>query len=402
MSHPSAPSRRRPAVLVAGLVLFSAGVGIGHWSDRLIPHLPATAADEAPAGLKVVRGTIERTISALGVVEPRVFVDVGTQVSGQLRAVHVGVGDAVTRGTLLAEIDPRIYETRVTGDEARLLNLEAQLRQAKAERDLARLREARIRRLFEGRAASREEADTSAANLIIAEAAIAAIEAQIGEARSTLDGDRTNLSYTRILAPIDGTVVSQTSVVGQTLNANQTSPIILRLADLATMTVRAQVVEADVVRLAPGQPVRFSTLGRPDRVWHSRVRQILPTPQTLNDVVLYDVLIDVANPDGALMTSMTAQVFFVLDQAVDQPLIPLTALDRREDGDRVHVRLADGRDETRKVMIGLVAQGRATVTSGLEVGETVLPVDAPDAAMGSSRVGDWGANGRAPAAAGPQ
>jgi macrolide-specific efflux system membrane fusion protein len=402
MSHPPAPSRRRPAILAAGLLLFSAGIGIGHWSDRLVPQLSATASDEAPAALEVVRGTIERTISALGVVEPRVFVDVGTQVSGQLRAVHVGVGDAVTRGSLLAEIDPRIYETRVTGGEARLLNLEAQLRQAKAERDLARLRETRIRRLFEGRAASREEADTSAANLIIAEAAIAAIEAQIGEARSTLDGDRTNLSYTRILAPIDGTVVSQTSVVGQTLNANQTSPIILRLADLATMTVRAQVVEADVVRLAPGQAVRFSTLGRPDRVWHSQVRQILPTPQTLNDVVLYDVLIDVANPDGALMTSMTAQVFFVLDQAVDQPIIPLSALDRGTDGDRVHVRLADGRHEVRRVTIGLAARGRVAVTSGLDVGEIVLPIDAASAGMDPARVGNWGAGGRVPAAAGTE
>lgn len=402
MSHPPAPSRRRPAILAAGLLLFSAGVGIGHWSDRLVPQLSATASDEAPAAITVVRGTVEQTVVALGMVEPRIYVDVGTQVSGQLRAVHVDIGDAVTRGTLLAEIDPRIYETRVTAGEARLLNLEAQLRQAKAERDLARLREARIRRLFEGRAASREEADTSAANLTIAEAAIAAIEAQIGEARSTLDGDRTNLSYTRILAPIDGTVVSQTSVVGQTLNANQTSPIILRLADLATMTVRAQVVEADVVRLAPGQAVRFSTLGRPDRVWHSQVRQILPTPQTLNDVVLYDVLIDVANPDGALMTSMTAQVFFVLDQAVDQPVIPLSALDRGKDGDRAHVRLADGRIETRMVAVDVIAQGRAALASGLNVGDTVLPINAPDPGTPAARVGDWGASGRAPAAAAPR
>lgn len=197
-------------------------------------------------------------------------------------------------------------------------------------------------------------------------------------------------------------MVSQTSVVGQTLNANQTSPIILRLADLATMTVRAQVVEADVVRLAPGQPIRFSTLGRPDRVWHSRIRQILPTPQTLNDVVLYDVLIDVANPDGALMTSMTAQVFFVLDQAVDQPIIPLSALDRGTDGDRVHVRLADGRHEVRRVTIGLAARGRVAVTSGLDVGEIVLPIDAASAGMDPARVGNWGAGGRVPAAAGTE
>ncbi|MEN3164263.1 efflux RND transporter periplasmic adaptor subunit [Tistrella mobilis] len=367
------PALRPLALLAAGAVFFAAGAGLGRWAPELLPALPQATAENPPDTYRVMPGTITRSVAALGLIEPRVFVDVGSQVSGQLRRVDVAIGDRVAKGDQLAEIDPRIYETRVTGDEAKLRNLKAQADQARAERDLARLRDARIRRLVAANAASREDADTSAANLRIAEARVEAIEAQIGEAQSTLDGDRTNLSYTRILAPIDGTVVSQTSVVGQTLNASQTSPIILRLADLATMTVRAQVAEADVVRLRPGQTARFSTLGQPERLWESRIRQILPTPQTINDVVLYDVLIDIDNSDGALMTSMTAQVSFVFDEATNLPVVPLQAVAATPDGGHeVRILTAGGGVERRRVTLGLADRRRAAVTAGLAVGETVI------------------------------
>lgn len=373
MPNRPSPARRHLALLAAGAVFFAAGAGIGRWAPALLPVLPQATAESPPDTYLVTRGTITRSVAALGLIEPRVFVDVGSQVSGQLRRVDVAVGDRVAKGDQLAEIDPRIYETRVAGDEAKLRNLKAQADQARAERDLARLRDTRIRQLVAANAASREDADTSAANLRIAEARVAAIEAQISEAQSTLDGDRTNLSYTRILAPIDGTVVSQTSVVGQTLNASQTSPIILRLADLATMTVRAQVAEADVVRLRPGQTVRFSTLGQPERLWESRIRQILPTPQTINDVVLYDVLIDIDNRDGALMTSMTAQVSFVLEEAADLPVLPLQAVTATPDGGHeVRVLTPAGEVERRSVTLGLADRVRAAVIAGLAVGETVI------------------------------
>ncbi|MFD0390153.1 efflux RND transporter periplasmic adaptor subunit [Tistrella bauzanensis] len=181
------------------------------------------------------------------------------------------------------------------------------------------------------------------------------------------------------------------------------------LAVLATITVGARLwidrgmpanatteAEADDVRIRTGQPVRFSTLGMPDRVWESRV---LPTPQTLNDVVLYDVLIDIANPDGALMTAMTAQVFFILDQAIDVPLVPLAALHDGADGRVVALRLPDGRTETRPVRIGLVDRGHAQVLAGLHPGDAV--VIGPEPAMGGApgTVGSWRSGGRPPAAA---
>ncbi|MEN2979046.1 efflux RND transporter periplasmic adaptor subunit [Tistrella bauzanensis] len=397
-SSPVSPNRYRGMRIAAILAVLAAiGAGGWMWADR---GMPANATTDADADVRLVTtGSIEHRVTALGLLEPRTFVDVGTQVSGQLDRVYVAIGDMVAEGALLAEIDPAIYETRVRGDEAKLRNLEAQLAQARAERDLARLRDDRARRLFRSNALSRDEADTSAADLRIATAKVDALLAQVSEARSTLDGDQANLGYTRILAPISGTVVSQTSVVGQTLNANQTSPIILRIADLATMTVRAQVTEADVVRIRTGQPVRFSTLGMPDRVWESRVRQVLPTPQTLNDVVLYDVLIDIANPDGALMTAMTAQVFFILDQAIDVPLVPLAALHDGADGRVVALRLPDGRTETRPVRIGLVDRGHAQVLAGLQPGDAVGIGPEPATGGAPGTVGSWRSGGRPPAAA---
>ncbi|HBG32027.1 MAG TPA: efflux RND transporter periplasmic adaptor subunit, partial [Gammaproteobacteria bacterium] len=131
--------------------------------------------------------------------------------------------------------------------------------------------------------------------LRVAEARAASLKAQIEEARSTLAGDEANLGYTKIYAPMDGTVASQTAREGQTLNANQTAPVILQIADLGTMTVRAQVAEADVPRVQPGMDVSFTTLGSLNRRWQAVVRQILPTPEVINDVVLYNVLADVDN-----------------------------------------------------------------------------------------------------------
>ena len=132
------------------------------------------------------------------------------------------------------------------------------------------------------------------------------------QTESTLRGDEANLGYTKIYAPIAGTVVSQAAKQGQTLNANQQAPIVMRIADLSTMTVQAQVSEADVPKLHVGMDVYFTTLGGDNRRFYGKLRQIPPTPTVVNNVVLYDALFDVANPDQVLMTQMTAQVFFVV------------------------------------------------------------------------------------------
>ncbi|WP_337998233.1 efflux RND transporter periplasmic adaptor subunit [Oleispirillum naphthae] len=328
----------------------------------------------AAAGLSFAaaeRGGVEQAVSATGALKPKTYVDVGTQVSGQLKAIHVEIGDRVETGRLLAEIDPTVYRTRVAAGRARIKDYAAQVEERRAERDLAALRFRRQERLAATNVASREALDAARADLLMAEAKIDALEARQEETRATLDGDVANLGYTRILAPISGTVVDISATAGQTLNASQTAPTILRVADLDTMTVWAKVAEADVPKLCVGMPAYFTTLGDARR-WHGAVRQILPTPAIESDVVLYSVLVDVSNPDGRLMSEMTAHVFFVERRAENVVVVPRGALAPTDKKGvwTVQVKTASG-VEPRTVKTGLVTRTRAEVTDGLKEGEEV-------------------------------
>lgn len=342
----------------------------------------------------VTRGDIEQSVTALGSLEPKNYVDVGAQVSGTLEKVHVEIGDLVTKGQLLAEVDPTVYESTVAADRASMKDLQAQIKGQQAQLALAQIQNRRNQQLLKNNAVSKDTAETSAAQVKLYAANIEASKAQLEKAQSTLDGDLANLSYTKIYAPMAGTVTSQTTLQGQTLNSRQSAPTILQIADLTTMTVKAQVAEADVSKLKPGMPVYFTTLGMPERKWRSTVRQILPTPETINDVILYNALIDIKNPDKALMTSMTAQVFFVLGEATDVPLVPVTALKPAQNGDEKSYRVSvmeGGSPKTRIVKIGLQNRLSAQVLSGLKVGDEV--VTGVQSSNGSTRTNSGGLGG---------
>jgi macrolide-specific efflux system membrane fusion protein len=352
-------------LLVAGAFAFMAALYFGSGGS------PA-------AGMRteqVFRGDIERTVTALASIKPKTFVDVGTQVSGQLRKVHVKIGDVVTPGQLLAEIDPTVYQTRVLANRAQIENLKAQLAQSEAQLVLDRAREDRTQQLLRTSATSRDAAEAASATVKITEGKIESFKAQIQQTEATLQGDIANLGYTKIRAPMGGTVVDQIAYEGQTLNASQTAPVIVRIADLDTMTVWAQVAEADIPRIKAGMPVYFTTLGMPDRRFPAEVGEVYPTPQTVNDVVLYNVLIDVPNKERMLMTSMTAQVFFMLGKAEGVTVVPMAALrpaPRGGEGAFI-ARVASGNSiETRPVRIGISNRQFAEVKSGLSVGDRVV------------------------------
>lgn len=342
--------------------------------------------EKARAGLNVAEtvmtvtnGTLEEIVTAQGKLEPKDYVDVGVQVSGQLEKIHVELGDTVVQGQLIAEIDPQLYEAKVEADEARLKTLNAQITQQKAEIRLARQQHVRNEKLVTKGAISQDAFDGTATALAVAEAQLEALNAQLEEAQSTLEGDQANLGYTKIYAPISGTVVVQDVREGQTLNASQSAPTVVQLANLDVMTVRAQVAEADVMRLKPDMPVYFTTLGSQGRKWYGKVRQILPSPEVINDVVLYHVLVDVDNTDRQLMTGMSTQMFFVLSRAEDKPLIPVAALGKRlpeEDSAlgqayRVDVVGAGGAVMPKTIHIGLMDRTQAEVTAGLAAGDKV-------------------------------
>lgn len=356
-------------VILGGLSAIAVTAAAGWW------YMDVQAQVRPEMDTVVVRrGDLERTVTAIGKLEPLEYVDVGTQVSGQLSLIHVQPGDQVKAGDLLAEIDPTVYRARVAADKATLLSLEAQLVERKAMLKLAVQQHERQQGLFRSNATSRDALDSAAAEAEAARARVAATEAEIGKARSTLEADEASLSYTRITAPMDGTVMSLSARQGQTLNANQSAPIVLQIADLETMTVRTQVSEADIGKLAVGMEAYFSTLGDPDRRWTGTLRQILPTPEVLNDVVLYNALFEADNADRRLMPQMTAQVFFVLGRAEDAVIAPVSALSPVAGRDRYEVQVVAGeRIETRTVTVGIQDRVNAVILDGLEPGDRLVP-----------------------------
>ncbi len=316
---PKFKSRSVAVLLAAGLVL------------GLVVYIfwPRQAAPEYTYET-LKRGDIENLVTATGSLQPREYVDVGAQVSGQLKKILVDVGSRVKAGDLLAEIDTTVYAARVEGSRAQLRNQQAQLMDRKAQLSLSRIQLARQTQMLKDDATSLEELQISEANAQSAEAQLKSLEAQIAQTQSSLKVEEANLAYAKIYAPMDGTVVSITARQGQTLNTNQMAPTLLRVADLAVMTVKTQVSEADVGKLRLGMPVYFTTLGGQGRRWHSQLAKLEPTPETVNNVVLYNALFDVPNPEGSLLPQMSTQVFFVLEQASNALLVPMAALQGEE------------------------------------------------------------------------
>jgi macrolide-specific efflux system membrane fusion protein len=299
-------------------------------------------------------------------------------VTGLLQKIYVKIGDNVQTGQLLAQIDPRIYAARVAAGEANIKNLQAQLTGQQAQVVFAQQQYDRNRELLQSKGISVQDFQNSEFTLKNAKATAESLQAQIEQVQSTLNGDKTNLGFTKIFASMDGTMVDQKAREGQTLNANQTTPTILQLAKLDTMTVRAQVAEADVMRLRSDMPVYFTTLGSGERRWQGTVRQILPTPEVINNVVLYNVLVDVDNRDRQLMTGMSTQMFFVLGKAEQVPLLPVNALGPRQrnqdqgNGHAYQVKvLTEQGPQDKVVQIGLRTRRLVQVLTGLTAGDRV-------------------------------
>ena len=337
----------------------------------------------------VTRGDVEASVVAVGKLQPRRFVDVGAQVSGQIQHLHVQPGDTVKKGQLLVEIDPSVQKATVDAGRAALSGLRAQLAEQQAQHALTLRQAQRQRALDAGGATRTEDVDIAEAALAQAAARVAHIQAQITQNAATVQADEVRLGYTRIYAPMDGTVVNVEAREGQTLNATYQTPAILRIADLSVMTVWTEVSEAEVRKVRAGMPVYFSTLGGDQRRWQAQVRQVLPAPSgegksldsalapSSNKVVVYMALFDVDNRDGALMPQMTAQVHFVVAAARDVLVVPLAAV--RKDKERLlaRIRLPDGRIEERELRAGVRNRISVEVQQGVQAGEQIVIAEKP-------------------------
>lgn len=342
---------------------------------------------------KVERGDIESSVAAIGTLQPVRSVDVGAQVSGQITRIHVAAGDTVQKGQLLAEIDASVLAATVESGRAQISSLRAQLEDAQAQAELAVQQDRRQQLMVRDGATRMEDAQIAAATLRSARAKVAQHEATIRQTVASLRADEARLGYTRIYAPIAGVVTGIDVKEGQTLNATYQTPTVLRIADLARMTVWTDVSEADIRHVKAGQVAYFTTLGGDQRRWAGTVRQVLPAPPVQSGVnassgsgaavaptmkaVQYTVLFDVDNADGVLMPQMTAQVTAVAAAAKDVLTAPLAAFKPTSDSEVYEVRLLaeqapDQVVEVRRVRLGVKDRLQAEVREGLKEGDQII------------------------------
>jgi macrolide-specific efflux system membrane fusion protein len=300
------------------------------------------------------------------------------------------VGDTVKSGDVIAQIDPVTKQNDLRTSEAALRNYRAQKLEKEATLTLAEANLVRQQTTFTQHATSRGDYESAEATVRQTQAQIAALEAQIAGAEASVETARVNIDYTRITAPIDGTVLAVVAQEGQTVNAVQSAPTIVVLGQLETMTVRAEISEADIVKVQPGQQLYFTVLGDPDHRYEARLEQIEPAPESIksdasftsnsttsstsNSTAIYYIgIFKIPNRDFRLRTYMTAEVHIVVGEAKRVKTIPTLALMRQPDG-RSTVRVVSdlGEVQQREVKTGLNDRTNVEIKSGLDEGERVV------------------------------
>ncbi len=372
------PKKKQIIIGIIIILLIAAGVAVA----RKFLSPPKITYITAPA----TRMDLEDSVLATGILKAFKTVAVGAQVNGQLKALHVALGAKVKKGQLLAEIDPVLPQNTLKDAEAQVENLQAQKRSRQAilkQYELAYRRQSQMNAKDAGSVADLESAQ---AQLESTRYDISSLEAQIKKAIIAVDTARANLGYTRIHAPIDGTVISIDTEEGQTVVSNQTATTILTLATLDTMTVKAKISEADVTRVKPGLASYFTLLGDSDTRYHGKLRAIEPGPvssgttttgtsstSSSSSAIYYYGLFEVPNPDNKLKVSMTAQVAIVLNQARQALCIPVSALgEKRKDGTMTVKVLAGDQTEVRPIRTGISNSVQIQVIDGLRDGEMVI------------------------------
>ncbi|CAI1934921.1 efflux RND transporter periplasmic adaptor subunit [Serratia proteamaculans] len=363
-----------PTVIVAAIALFL--------------YFRSQGGEETPRYITAVAQTreLEQTVLADGTIEAQKQVSVGAQVSGQIKALYVTLGDKVHKGQQVAEIDDLTQQNALRDAEAALKNVQAQRASKMAALHNNQLAYQRQQAIVARGVGVRADLDNAQATLIATRADINALDAQTVQAQIAVNTAQVNLGYTKITSPIDGTIVALPVEEGQTVNAVQSAPTIVKVAQLATMTIKAQISEADVVKVKTGMPVYFTILGEPGKRYRTTLRAIEPAPDSINDdttssstsssststststAIYYNGLFDVANLDGALRISMTAQVYIVLAKAADAVVIPATALQ----GNWVQVVDKQGNIARRPVKVGINNNVDAQIISGVLAGEQVI------------------------------
>ncbi|MCA0940222.1 efflux RND transporter periplasmic adaptor subunit [Salipiger pacificus] len=390
-------SIRKTALIIGMLTLIGAGAGWAYLDRGTEP------AEAAPQTVAVTRATVSSTVLATGLIEAADLVSVGARTSGLIEELPVAVGDEVKQGDLIARIDSLEQQNAVAQAKADLTQIEAEIEAKKAEIRQSELAVDRQSGLNAKKLSATSELEAAQATLAMNQANLQSLEAQLARARIEVASAELDLERTRITAPIDGTVVAVVNGEGTTVNASQEAPTIVKLAQLGRMEVKAEISEADVINVKPGQEVEFTLLGAPDLTYTATLASVEPAPSSIKDsdeidtdsAIYYNARFTVDNADRLLRIGMSADVTIFLGRAEDVPTLPLSLLPAKGRGGRyaLDVLGTGGQPERREIEIGMKDATRFEILSGLEEGDRVISAARAPAAMGDSARGPGGRGG---------
>ena len=337
----------------------------------------------------VTRGDVEKTVVASGSVESVNEVDVGAQASGKITKLYVKLGQEIKKGEMIADIDSTTQINTLNTQKAALVSYQAQLKAKKTAYDVALSSYNRLSKLYSQKATSLDSVNTAKSTLDNAKAEMEAIEANIKQAEIEVNTAETNVGYTKITAPMDGTVISVPVSEGQTVNANQTTPTIVTIADLSKMKIKPEISEGDITKVKAGQEVSFTILSDSQTVYHSVIDSVDPANTTTSDssstssstssssssttsAIYYyaNVLID--NPDRILRIGMTTENNIKIANAKDVLLISNMAIQKRDGKSVVNILNDKNQPEQREVETGVQNDFHTEIKSGLNEGEKVI------------------------------
>ena len=337
----------------------------------------------------VTRGNVEKTVVASGSVESVNEVDVGAQASGKITKLYVKLGQEIKKGEMIADIDSTTQINTLNTKKAALVNYQAQLKAKKTAYDVALSSYNRLSKLYTQKATSLDSVNAAKSTLDNAKAEMEAIEANIKQAEIEVNTAETNVGYTKITAPLDGTVIAVPVSEGQTVNANQTTPTIVTIADLSKMKIKPEISEGDITKVKAGQEVSFTILSDSQTLYHSVIDSVDPANTTTSDnsstssstsssnssttsAIYYyaNVLID--NPNRTLRIGMTTENNIKIANAKDVLLVSNMAIQKRDGKSFVNVLNDKNQPEPREVEIGVQNDFQTEIKSGLNEGEKVI------------------------------
>jgi len=341
---------------------------------------------------KAKKGSFSKKVDATGEIFATELIDVGAQVSGQIKKLYVKLGDQVKKGDMIASIDSSTQQNSIDNKEAQLAIYKAQLESAKVALNIAKTQFDRENALFFKNATSKQEFESAKNTYSANSAKIKELEAQIKQTNIELSTAKINLGYTKITAPRDGTVVSVQVEEGQTVNANQTTPTIVNIADLSHVKMKMQIAEGDITKIKVGTPVEYSILSEPTKKFQTTVSSIDPGLTTLSDgsygssssskssyssssssssAVYYYAQSIVDNKDGILRIGMTTQNELLIANVEDAIIVPSIGIKKDENGTFVYV-LKDGKPVKTAVKTGIKDNLDTQIISGINEGDEII------------------------------